>query len=264
MNIFAAASDESRVGSSPAPQLRENGRPQPEVHEGERNRLLRALTEQSYARLLPNLESIRVDVNHQVWQPGEPAHWVYFPRDCVVSLVINFRGGRPVEASTVGREGLAGAQLALGADSSSTHAYGQVPGDAARMTAAHFREALAGDPALADLVRLYAHSLYEQTAQSAACNRKHLTIARCARWLLMTGDRVGADQFALTHEFLAMMLGVRRASVSEAAEALKEAGLISYSRGKIRIVDRAGLEATACECYRAVRDRHDLLLGRAA
>ena len=246
------------------PSARGASTPRSEADHAERNLLLRQLSSQSYAQLSTDLESLRVDVGHPVWEPNEPLRWVYFPRDCVISLVVNFGEGRPVEATTVGCEGFAGTQLALGAESTSTQAYGQIPGDAARISAPRFREALARDGELAGLVRLYAHYVYEQTAQAAACNRKHVTLARCARWLLMTHDRVGRDKFALTHEFLATMLGVRRASVSEAAEALKRAGLISYSRGKITVLDRAGLEATTCECYRAVKERYDHLLGPAS
>jgi Crp-like helix-turn-helix domain len=230
----------------------------------ERNRLLRRLSPDSYAELAPQLESMRVGIRHPVWEPNEPLRFAYFPRGCVVSLVINFNEGRAVEAATIGREGVAGAQLALGSESTSTLAFGQVPGDSARISAGNFRQAMAHDGGLSSLVLLYAQSLQEQTAQSAACNRKHVTVERCARWLLMTHDRVGADQFALTQEFLAMMLGVRRASVSVAAESLKRARLINYSRGKITVLDRAGLEAAACECYQVVKQRHDQLLGPAA
>jgi CRP-like cAMP-binding protein len=234
--------------------------PQPHGQHAERNRLLRRLSSSSYARLSTDLETLRAEVNHPVWEPNEPIRWVYFPRGCVISLVINFSEGRPVEAATIGRDGVAGAQLALGVESSSTHAYGQVPGDTARITAPRFRDALARDGTLAELVRLYAQHLYDQTAQSAACNRKHVTIARCARWLLMTHDRVGADEFQLTQEFLAQMLGVRRPSVTVAAGLLQSAGLISYRRGRIRIADRAGLEQGACECYETVRQEFDRLL----
>jgi CRP-like cAMP-binding protein len=233
-------------------------------HGNERNRLLRSLSGSSYDALSPQMESLHVELHHQVWQRGDPIPWVYFPRGCVISLVIRFSKGRPVEAGTVGRDGMAGTSLALGAASASTTAFGQVPGAAARMTAADFRNAVERDDTLGDLVLLYAQMLYEQTAQSAACNRKHLTQARCARWLLMTQDAVGAPQFPLTHEFLAMMLGVRRASVSLAAEALKRAKLITYTRGKISVIDRPGLEDESCECYRAVRDRQDVLLGAAS
>jgi CRP-like cAMP-binding protein len=246
------------------PSNGETSTPRPNSPAAEQNLLLRRLSSQSYAQLSADFESLRVGVMHPLWEPNEPLRWVYFPRDCVLSLVINFSEGRPVEATTIGCEGMAGAQLALGADSSSTQAYGQIPGDAARMTANRFRDALARDGELAQVVRLYAEYVYEQTAQAAACNRKHLTIARCARWLLMTHDRVGVDRFALTHEFLATMLGVRRASVSEAAESLRRAHLISYSRGKITVLDRTGLEAEACECYHAVKERYDHLLGPAA
>jgi CRP-like cAMP-binding protein len=230
----------------------------------ERNRLLRALPAESYARLTRELESIQLQSAGPVWEPDEPIRWVYFPRSCVISLVVPFKEGRAIEAATIGREGVAGATLALGGHSTSTKAFGQVPVDAARLAAARFREALAADGALATLVLRYTQALLEQTAQSVACNRKHVTVQRCARWILMTADSVGANQLGLTQEFLAQMLGVRRASVSTAAETLKRAGLIRYSRGKISILDRARLEAVSCECYLVVKERHQRLFGEVA
>lgn len=263
MTAFANDLDQ-RSHNGTGPHSSERLRLQPNDYASERNRLLRSLSATSYGELSPELESLHVELRHQVWQRGEPIQWVYFPRGCVISLVIGFKKGRAVEAGTIGREGMAGTSLALGAATNSTSAFVQVPGDVARMTAAHFRDAVARDDTLGDLVLLYAQMLYEQTAQSAACNRKHLTQARCARWLLLTQDAVGATQFPLTHEFLATMLGVRRASVSLAAEALKRARLINYTRGRITVLDREGLEEASCECYRAVRERQDVLLGAEA
>jgi CRP-like cAMP-binding protein len=187
---------------------------------------------------------------------------VYFPRTCVLSLIISFQednGG--VESATIGREGMGGVTVALGAESTGATAIAQIPGEALRIPASVFRAALAQDTALLGVVLRYAHVLYEQTAQSVACNRRHTMEQRCARWLLMTHDRVGADHFPLTQEFLAFMLGVRRATVTVAAGILQQAGLIRYTRGTITIVNRNELEAAACECYGTIRAESDRFLG---
>ena len=141
------------------------------------------------------------------------------------------------------------------ADRSPLLVVAQIPGDALRMGASLFRELVEDDQCLRSLTLRYSHALLEQTAQSVACNRRHTTVQRCARWLLMTHDRVGSDEFRLTHQFLAMMLGVRRASVTTAAGQLQRAKLIRYIYGHVKIENRAGLEQAACECYEAVERR---------
>jgi CRP-like cAMP-binding protein len=228
--------------------------------ETESNRLLNALPATSYERLLPHLERVEFSSGQTVWEANAPIRSVYFPRTCVFSLFILFDEDGPVESATIGREGMAGVPVALGADSTTAAAIAQVPGDAVRMPASMFRSALAEDAALAGIVLRYAHLLHEQTSQSLACNRRHSMDERCARWILMTHDRVGADQFSLTQEFLALMLSVRRASVTAAAGVLQRAGFIRYSRGKITIVDRYGLEKASCECYGIIREKFDQLL----
>jgi CRP-like cAMP-binding protein len=156
---------------------------------------------------------------------------------------------------------MVGVPVVLGAASTHSQAIGQVAGRAARVDAGRFREWLAtADGALTLLLR-YAQALVEQTAQSVACNRKHAMEERCARWLLATRERVGSDRFELTHEFLAAMLGVRRASVTVAAGMLQQAGTIRYTRGRVTILDGERLEEASCECYRVVREQHDRLLG---
>jgi CRP-like cAMP-binding protein len=226
----------------------------------ESNRLLKLLPARSYDRLLPHLERVEFSPRQTVWEANAPIRSVYFPRTCVFSLFILFEEDGPVESATIGREGMAGVPLALGADSTAAAAIAQVPGDAVRVPASVFRAALAQDAALAGIVLRYAHLLHEQTSQALACNRRHSMDERCARWILMTHDRAGADQFALTQEFLALMLSVRRASVTVAAGILQRAGLIRYSRGKITIVDRPGLEEASCECYQIIREKFDQLL----
>jgi len=227
----------------------------------ERNELLNALPAGVYARLLPYLESAEVPSKHVLWKPDAPIRSVYFPRSCVLSHLVPLASEAPVEAATVGREGFAGVPVLLGADSTSTEALVQVAGELVRLPVAALREVQAHDGALTALLLRYAQALYEQTAQSVACNRRHAMEERCARWLLMTYDRVGAESFALTQEFLAAMLGVRRASVTVAAGMLQQAGLITYRRGRITILDGERLEQAACECYSVVRAQHERLLG---
>jgi CRP-like cAMP-binding protein len=247
--------------SAPA---RQDSRDHQDQERAEQNRLLKALPAETYERLRPHLEPVQLASRQILWDAGVPIRSVYFPRSCVMSLIVLLEGEPSVEAATVGREGLLGVPVALGAESTSALALAQVPGDAARLPASAFREAMARDGAFAGLVFRYAQALLEQTSQSVACNRRHTLDERCARWLLMTCDRVGADQFPLTQEFLAVMLGVRRAGVTVAAGMLQEAGLIRYSRGKITILDRVRLEEASCECYHVVKEMSDRLLGAPA
>jgi CRP-like cAMP-binding protein len=232
------------------------------AHAVEQNALLRALPADEYARLLPHMEPVELGHAQVLWRAEAPIHSVYFPRTAVGSLLTPLEGEKPVEAATVGREGFIGTPVVLGARTTAVEAIAQIPGTAARLDAARLAEWLrASDGTLFPLLLRYAQALQEQTAQSVACNRRHGIDERCARWLLMTQDRVSADQFPLTQEFLAFMLGVRRASVTVAAGMLQEAGLIRYSRGRIAVRDRAGLEAASCECYGVVKRKYAQLLG---
>jgi CRP-like cAMP-binding protein len=228
----------------------------------EQNNLLRAIPADEYARLVPLLEPVELSNGQVLWRSETPIRSVYFPRTCVLSLLTPLEDEQPVEAATVGREGMAGVPVVLGVHTTYAQAIAQVPGEAVRLDAGRLTEWLRkADGALFPLLLRYAQALQEQTAQSVACNRRHEMGERCARWLLMTHDRVGADHFALTHEFLAFMLGVRRASVTVAAGMLQQAGLIRYSRGKVTILDRNGLEAASCECYGVIRRQYERLLG---
>ena len=227
----------------------------------EQNLLLRSLPADEYARLLPALEPVELSVRQVIWQPNSRIHSLYFPRTCVLSLLTPLSDAEPVEVATLGREGMAGTPVVLGVWITNVMGIAQVPGTAARMDAERFMSQVrSSDGALFPLLLRYAQALHEQTAQSVACNRHHAIEERCARWLLMTQDRVGADQFPLTQEFLSFMLGVRRASVTVAAGMLQRAGLIRYQRGQITVVDRAGLEAASCECYVAVTRKYEQLL----
>ena len=221
----------------------------------EENRFLRMLPASSYYRIRPYLEAIQLPKRSVVWNVDDPIDFVYFPRRCVLSLLVTLKHRAPVEASTVGNEGLLGMSTVLGADRSPLLVLAQIPGEALRIGARVFHEIVEDDASLRLLTLRYSHALLEQTAQSVACNRRHSTVQRCARWLLMTHDRAHADEFGLTHQFLAMMLGVRRASVTVAAGELQRAKLIRYLYGRVVIENRAGLEEAACECYQVVQER---------
>ena len=224
------------------------------------NRLLAALPTASYARLQPHLELVHLPIKKVLWESDGPIDWVYFPQNCVVSLLVLLSEDVPVEAATIGREGFAGVPILLGADRTSTQAISQVPGEALRCSTQALRKAAAEDRDLLSLLLRYTQALQEQTSQSVACNGRHTMDERCARWLLMTHDRVGGDEFQLSHNFLAQMLGVRRASVTVAAGMLQQAGLIAYARARVRVLDRERLEQASCECYRIVKDKYDRLL----
>jgi CRP-like cAMP-binding protein len=225
-----------------------------------RNRLLAALPAAELERVRPHLEQVRLEQRESLYEPETPISHVYFPETAVISLVSSLEDGGTVEVGTAGCEGMAGLPVFLAGDTSSLKAFAQIPGVAARMEAATFTR-LAGAPGpLHRLLLRYTQAFLTQVAQSAACNGAHLVEERCARWLLMTHDRVTGDAFPLTHEFLAFMLGVRRAGVTMAMRTLQDLGLVDYSRGWVEIVEREGLEGASCECYRVVRDHFDRLL----
>ncbi len=226
----------------------------------DRNRLLAALPGKDLDRLAARMTTVPLAVRDLLYRARGPIDHVYFPLDGVLSQIVVMEDGGAVEVGTVGHEGMVGLSVALGDPQSPVETFCQVPGRAARLPADDFRaEADRGGP-LAALVLRYSLAVAAMAAQSAACNRLHSVDERCARWLLMTHDRVGSDRFQLTQEFLALMLGVRRASVTVAAGMLQKAGVIDYTRGKITVTDRPRLEAASCECYRAVRAEFERLL----
>lgn len=223
------------------------------------NRLLAALPGKEFDRLAARMPVVPFGIRDTLYRANGPVEYVYFPVDGVFSQVTVMEDGSAVEVGTVGYEGMIGSVVALGDDRSQSQVFCQVAGRARRLAAAEFRAETAGTGPLAWLARRY--TLFERAvaSQGVACNRLHGVDERCARWLLMTHDRVGADTFVLTQEFLAQMLGVRRASVTVAAGMLQSAGIIRYTRGKITVTDRPRLEAASCECYRAVRNEYDRL-----
>lgn len=217
------------------------------------NNLLAALSGAAYRRALPHLEQVSLSFGDNLYQPGARMAHVYFPGNSLVSLLTVVDGHSPLEVGLVGYEGMVGAGLALGVRHSAVRAVVQGAGNATRMKSEAFLLEYGRNlPLQRDLLH-YIHSLMAQISQTAACNRFHLVEARLARWLLMTGDRVRSNQFVLTQEFLGHMLGVRRVGVTNAARALLKRNLISYSRGRIAILDRRGLEAASCQCYEVVR-----------
>lgn len=213
------------------------------------NLLLAALPGKIYRDLLPALAPATLAFGDVLYEPEARIRHVYFPSDCLVSLLTVADDRLALEVGMVGREGMVGAPLALGIALSPVRALVQGGGAALRMSAGRFASALRHSPPLQDRVHGYVHALMSQISRTAACNRFHVVEARLARWLLMTRDRVGSGEFRMTHEFLAAMLGVRRVGVTEAASALQRKELIEYRRGRIRILDRAGLEAASCSCY---------------
>jgi CRP-like cAMP-binding protein len=228
-----------------------------------RNRLLAALPREEYQPLRLALEPVDLATNQVLYQPNAPLTHVYFPESCVVSLFLLGADQRAMEVAMVGNEGLLGLPLFLGDDRLGTQALCQVGGAALRLDAAAFRQAARPDTGFGDRLQRYSLQLIMLAMQTAACNCLHAVDQRCARWLLMAADRVGADGFDLTHECLARMLGVRRATVTAAAGVLQRAGWIRYRRGRLTLVDRAGLTGACCPCYRLIADETDRLLGPA-
>ncbi len=215
------------------------------------NHLIDLLPRKDRARLLAICEPVQLVLGEIVCEPGKPTRHVYFPTHGFISLLASIDGKPGVEVGLVGREGMLGAQLALGVAAVPLHALVQGPGAAWRISAAAFRNELSCGTALQQILHRYIYVLMAQLASSATCLRFHQIGPRMARWVLMSQDRAHADSFHLTQEFLAYMLGVRRVGVTQAASALQRDGLIAYHHGHMTVLDRSGLEAAACSCYPA-------------
>ena len=232
----------------------------PAIDEKTVNRLLMSLSVKEQSRLIGQSELIELSAGEILYQQDERIRHVYFPNNCFISMVKRI-DGRSLLVELIGNEGMLGLPLALGIPISPLQALVQGPGSARRMTAASFHRALSSIPALRHELNRYIYVLMSQFVQSAACNCFHLLDVRLARWLLMTHDRAHSNRFHLTHEILAEMLGVRRVGITNAAGLLQKKMLVSYSRGEITILDRAGLEAASCGCYQAAKDAYEDLLG---
>ena len=224
------------------------------------NRLLATLTTKEYKRLLPKLKTVSLVLGEVLYEPGDVIKDVYFPNDSIISLISELSETSLLEVGMVGNEGMAGLAVFMGVSFSPTRALVQGAGTAMKMSSAAVRTEANRLGSLHQLLHRYSHSLLTQVSQTSACNRFHLVDARLARWLLMTKDRLGADEFPLTQEFLASMLGVRREGVSKAAGVLQAGKLIRYSRGVITILNRAGLETKSCECYAIIKAETDSYL----
>lgn len=225
------------------------------------NRLLALLSARDYAALRPHLERLPLDYKQSLYRADKSVEFIYFIETGVGSLVNTMANGQAAEVGTIGNEGIVGLPIVLGDDHAPTAVYVQVPGVGLRMKASLFKRELARSPTMQVVMLRYVHALFNQVAQSAACNHFHSLEQRCCRWLLMTRDRMDSDSFLLTQEFLAMMLGVQRPGVSIAAGGLQRAGLITYSRGNVAILDRVGLKKRSCECYGVSKREFDRLLG---
>jgi CRP-like cAMP-binding protein len=199
------------------------------------------------------LEPVSLKFGQVLYEPGKAIQHVYFPINCLISLLTAVDKRRSLEVGMVGNEGMAGMPFILGMGVSGVRAIVQGGGDALRMAAGPFHIEFERNPALQEALYRYMYALMTQISQTAACNRFHEAEPRLARWLLMTRDRVMSDEFPLTHEFLAHMLGMRREGVTEAASVFKRRNIIKYRRGKIQILDLKGLKAASCSCYQIVQ-----------
>lgn len=228
------------------------------------NRLLCAMPDDVLERLAPRLHHVSLRHGQVLFQVDAPVTHVYFVNRGLVSLIKSMQDGRTVEIGAIGAEGLAGVSALFNLDHALFETVIQLSGDAYRISVPDLRWAMAEEPKLRALLEGYVHVVVSQLAQTAACNRLHSLEQRCCRWLLACHDGAHGDDFHLTHEFLAMMLGARRVSVSIAAGALQRAGLITYKRGRVTVVNRAGLEAASCECYDSVRNQVEKLFAATA
>ena len=226
-----------------------------------RNHLLARLPADEFAALRGHLSTVHLSARHRLSEPGQPIEAVYFPLDAVISLSATDAGSGSVEVGSVGCEGMAGLPVLHGTDRSTGRLLVQIAGDAERMDAAALTREAERLDGFRRLLMLYAQGFFTQLAQSTACNRLHSAEQRLARWLLICRDRLGRDNVPITHESMARMLGVRRATVTETAGELQRHGMIRYRRGLVTIVRRERLEAVSCECYRIVREEFDRLLG---
>jgi CRP-like cAMP-binding protein len=246
--------------SSSVRSPRRSERPPP-VDGRPKNRLLASLPDDDFRRLLPHLKTVAVQLKQVFHKQGEPIRYVYFPNGGVCSVTAVLSTGESVEAATVGDEGMVGVEAFFTNDPVAPgETLMQVPDtNAERLSVEEFRRELAGRGALHDVVGRYAQAKIAEMIQTAACNALHQVHQRCARWLLTTHDRMHEQDFNLSHEFLAVMLGVQRPTVSVVAATLQQAGLIRYTHGRVTVTNRKGLEAAACECYSVVRAHFDRL-----
>lgn len=235
----------------------------PSIRTARLNRILAALPREALDRVLPDLQVKALAVRDVLQARAVALEYVCFPVTGVASMVSTGDSGGSVEVATIGCEGMVGLPLLLGGESASGEVFVQVPGEGLFMAAAQFERHIESERTLMRTLLLYTQALLTQVAQCSACNNYHEATARCARWLLQTHDRVNGDEYPLTHEFLGLMLGVRRATVTTTAQVLQKRGLIRYHRGIVTVLSRGGLEKASCECYRLINREFARLLGTA-
>jgi CRP-like cAMP-binding protein len=223
------------------------------------NRLLAKLPVEEYERLAPHLEAVTFDLGEIIYQSGGHINYIYFLTDCIVSLLYTMENGMSAEIGIVGNEGVIGIALFMGGDTMPNRALVQSAGTAVRMKAQFLQDEFKRGGEFQHLLLRYTQALVTQISQTAVCNRLHSVELQLCRWLLLSHDRLQTNELIMTHDMIANMLGTRREGVTVAAGKLQDAGLINYYRGRITIIDRAGLEAVACECYKVVKDEFDRL-----
>ena len=228
----------------------------------EKNHLIAALPTDVQQRLLPNLELVTLPLGMVLYEIGDTLRHVYFPVDSIISLLYVMKDGASAEISVIGNEGILGAAVFLGGESTSNRAVVQSAGSAYRMDAKHFKAEFERHSEMLMLLLRYTQALLTQMAQTAVCNRHHNIDQQLCRWLLLSLDRLPTNNLVMTQELIANMLGVRRESVTEAAGKLQKLDIITYQRGHITVLDRLGLERMSCECYAVVKKETDRLLPR--
>lgn len=226
----------------------------------EDNLLIAALPQDARDRLVPNLELVEFPLGKVLFEAGDTEHYVYFPTNCIVSLLYMMSNGASAEISVVGREGIVGVAVFMGGESTTSRAIVQSAGSAFRLPRQHLKDEFARHGQFLNLMLRYTQSLITQMAQTAVCNRHHTIDQQLCRWLLLSLDRLPTNELIMTQELIANMLGVRREGVTEAAGKLDKLGIIQYKRGRIRVLDRSELERRSCECYQVVKKESDRLL----
>jgi CRP-like cAMP-binding protein len=234
------------------------------THAPAQNHLLAALPAADYQRLLPDLEFMPLPLGMAVYESGGKLDYVYFPTNCIVSLLYVMKDGASAEIAVVGHEGLVGIALFMGGESTPSRAVVQSAGSAYRLASKVLKREFEQSHPLQHLLLRYTQALITQMAQTAVCNRHHSVEQQLCRWLLLSLDRLPSNELAMTQELIANMLGVRREGVTEAAGKLQATGLIQYNRGHIKVLDRPKLEERVCECYAVVKQESDRLLPRVA
>jgi CRP-like cAMP-binding protein len=227
------------------------------VHTSIKNRILAALPESEYQRLAPHLTPYELAHGKILYDFGDTIEYVYFPSSALISLVTQMQDGKIIEVGLVGSDGMSGIAALMGQKTSSDRAMVQIPDGGVRAKIGVIKDEFKRGLDLQNILLRYANALLRQVSQTAACNAAHTAEERLSRWMLMCQDRVQSDELNLTQEFIAEMLGTRRATVNVAAITLQSAGLIRYNRGRIKITDRPGLESFSCECYEALKKATD-------